>query len=302
MRAVSFLFASVVFAFSAFFISPIYAQDNAHHQLYCDKNDSTAATATCLKKHMDTAQGRLNKAYDTLAASVSEQALEDLRNLQRNWLDYRDSECNWESDLTENKALRHLTELSCMARMTEDRADLIALSLVTLGHGGEEPVQYGSFPRWMNVLTQDKPDIFWRYGRRLRGDLTCDGAEEMIMSGISLAEQSPRLIVAIADTPPTGRPKAYFVDLPVNPADSNVPFICSAAPSLIVDPGLPVSDPAGTGDEERPGVDAARCSARLILRHKNCADVALGWTGSAFTLIQDGDGSDAALSNSQQVE
>ncbi len=179
-----FLFSCLV----SFF--PVYAQAQGHSS-FCGKIDSTAASQECLKKHLESAQKRLNEVYQKLAGSLEGEKLAELKDLQKTWLLYRDSECMWEAARPETPSLKRVNELSCMARVTEDRADLLTIAY---GEGGDINTQheFGSFPRWMNVVTKDVPDIFWQYGRRASYDLTCDGREEHVMLGIStspLAEE-----------------------------------------------------------------------------------------------------------------
>ena len=79
----------------------------------------------------------------------------------------------WESTQTESAPLKRINEMSCMARLTDDRTDILTViydetSLV----GGRK--EFGSFPRWMNVVSSDYPQAGWQYGKRQSFDLNCD--------------------------------------------------------------------------------------------------------------------------------
>ena len=234
----------LTFCFSFFiFSAPVLAQG---HEAFCQQADSTAASQACIKRHLDSAQRRLNKIYQKLNAELKDEKLEELKELQKTWLLYRDAECMWESGRVMTPAVRRIHELSCMARVTEDRADLL---MVAYADGEAEGLrqEYGSFPRWMNVLAKDYPDVFWNYGRRSSFDLDCDGEDEYIMQGIKTVVQksdksekdeeedqnlkkgfAKEVVVAIVQNPPTGRPKPKIFDFSVTEDDSS-DSVCSDA-------------------------------------------------------------------------
>ena len=202
------------------------------HGGYCDQAESTASIQRCLKRHLDSAQRRLNVVYKKLGTTLEGEKLEELKELQQTWLRYRDAECMWESAQTETPSLKRVHELSCMARVTEDRADLLGIVFGDV-ENPEAPREYGTFPRWMNALVKDRPGIYWDYGGRKSYDLNCDGEDEFIMEGVQLKREklpaqeqkdqeegaeeilsaafSGEKIVAIVQNPPWGGPRPRFL-------------------------------------------------------------------------------------------
>ena len=77
-------------------------QANAQgHGGFCEKADSTAATQACLKRHLDSAQRRLNMVYQKLSGQLEDEDKTSLEELQQSWIAYRDAECEWESTQSE---------------------------------------------------------------------------------------------------------------------------------------------------------------------------------------------------------
>ena len=269
------------------------------HIAYCDMAASTAALQKCVKKHNDSAQARLNKTYEELTAEVQddEASLEKLRELQQTWIMYRDNECAWESSRVETESLVKIYELSCKTRMTEDRADL--LEATYKNEDAEEQGELSGFPRWMNVLSDDYPDVFWQFGERVRVDLNCDDNEDVVMLGTAVSRiktleasdaemdkdqpgRTPHaldIVVAVTESPPTGRPKGQVFRLPVTETLDG-PGLCSYKANLKV-LEMPVKD---VGEGETPGEEDLSCSSKVEISAKNCAPVLLSWSGKDFTL------------------
>ena len=237
MRLSAFLFLLLLF--------PAQAQAFASgHIAYCDEADSTAALQDCVNKHHTAAQTQLNKVYETLIASLEGESVEKLRELQAKWISYRDDECSWEASRVETDSLVKIYELSCEARMTEDRANL--LEAAYSNEDREQQSELSGFPRWMNALTSDYPDVFWRFGERKRIDLNCNGDDEVVMVGAAISrvkvleasadtmEQDEQgrtphgldVVVAITESSRTGRPKSQLFRLPISQTLDG-PSLCS---------------------------------------------------------------------------
>ncbi|MEM9468533.1 MAG: lysozyme inhibitor LprI family protein [Pseudomonadota bacterium] len=255
---------------------------------------STADNQACLKRHLESAQKRLNDIYTKLTDTLEGEALETLQVLQKSWLDYRDKECGWEMSLSESPALKRADELSCIARITEDRADILTVAL----EGKEEdasPREYGSFPRWMNVAADANTNIAWHYGARRAIDLNCDGQDEYVMAGFSLKENTdketkalahiPQYHVAIASSPAIGKPDVRLLSFDVQPySDEKIQeeekeasrdsVLCSINAKLNFTQGEPFS-------EDNPD---EICSAQLILDDKACGKKIFFWNGSDYIL------------------
>jgi len=268
--------------------APVIAQG---HNVYCDMADSTAATQACLKKHLDGAQRRLNKIFDRLNSDLdSEEKRAQLKDLQKTWLDYRDAECMWEMEQTETASLKRINELSCMARVTDDRADLLTVIVMDQeAEGGAR--EYGSFPRWMNVLAKDYPAVYWDYGKRFSDDLNCDEEPEQIMMGMTVQKEgdvlSQDIIVAVAQNPATGRPTPKLFTFDVE-QEASEKALCSAQIGLTVREEKQAQkeskkDEAAqeVGEETE---EEKTCLRYLEIKHSNCKARKIKWDGKAFDL------------------
>ena len=278
-----------VFGFAMFSAQQAQAQG---HSLYCSQADSTAATQNCLKKHLDTAQRRLNRIYKKLNNKLEDKKKTELAELQKSWLTYRDAECMWEAKNSETTSLKRINELSCMARVSEDRANILSVL-----YDDEENLdgvrEYGSFPRWMNAAAKDNSGTYWNYGGRTGMDLDCDGEDEYVMSGIQITqlkmdkteegeEQIPQnynmnIIIALAQNPPIGRPVIQTFKFLVN-ADKNEDNICSDKISMKFIAAQPVKKIS-----EEDNVEES-CSAKLEVKSSGCDAKYIAWTGKEFSL------------------
>ncbi len=185
------------------FLLPLTPAGAQGHGGFCEKADSTAATQACLKRHLDSAQRRLKMTYQKLSDQLVSEQKTKLTFLQNSWISYRDAECDWESDQSEDVSIKKLNKTSCLARVTEDRADLLSV-LYNDGVVSDEPREYGSFPRWMNVVAKDSPAVAWFYGARRAADINCDGEDDYIMQGV---DKSGNIYLSLTQNPTIGRPK-----------------------------------------------------------------------------------------------
>jgi len=245
--------------------------------------DSTAATQACLKKHLDEAQRRLNKIFDSLNNDLeSAQKKAQLKDLQKTWLNYRDAECMWEMEQTETASLKRINELSCMARVTDDRADLLTvIAMDQEVEGGAR--EYGSFPRWMNVLAKDHSSVYWDYGKRFAEDLNCDEEPEQIMTGVTIQSKddalSQEIVIAVSQNPVTGRPKPTLFTFDVA-QEASEKTLCSAQVGLNARNETPVKK-----EESKDGVEEEKtCTQYLEIKHGNCETRKIKWNGKAFEL------------------
>lgn len=271
---------------------PVSAGAQGHH-IYCDMADSTAATQRCLKKHLDAAQRRLNKIYGDLEIKLEEESKkQELKDLQQTWLRYRDEECMWEAERTETPSLKRINELSCMARVTDDRADLLAV--IATDEESETGVrEYGSFPRWMNVLAKDHPEIYWNYGKRSSEDLNCDDDPEQIMVGTILAKQAAvaseeeskqdisynqEMVLSIVENPATGRPKARLFKFLVSEED-RLDTLCSDNVSTQIE-----AETVAKIEEGEDSTKEESCNTYLTIKNGSCIPKKIKWDGKNFVL------------------
>ena len=296
-----------LFCFIYLLSLPVQAQG---HRAFCGQAESTAASQGCLKLHLESAQRRLKAVYKKLGNELEGEKSIELQELQKTWLDYRDAECMWESERSETPSLKRINEISCMARVTEDRADLLVIASMDMDKDKDQQNgqrEYGSFPRWMNVVAKDHPAVFWNYGKRSGFDLDCDGDNEYFMTGIkttmlknNAAEKSEKsekkgsgkrdfskkIIVAIAQNPPTGRPAATIFEFPVKDQEEDG-ALCHDDVSLSFEDGMQEEKEKEKEKEKVTGKDDEKvpsCQAVLKVSNKGCAAKIISWTGKDFEL------------------
>lgn len=296
---VSGLFFVIMMLLSA----PVFAEAQGHIA-YCDDASSTAALQNCVNRHHTAAQERLNKVYETLSATLDEEAQGTLRELQASWLEYRDAECDWEAGRVETEGLKKIYELSCETLMTENRASLLEATYKNEDEGKQADL--AGFPRWMNALTEDHPDVFWRFGERERLDLNCDGTEDVVMLGAGVSRikvlegseaameegesgRTPHaldVVVAITENLPTGRPKSQLFRLPITQSLEG-PSLCTDKVSLKqITLDLPedtTEEDASEGQSEAAN-DQPVCMHQVQILGKQCKPVTLSWSGKDYIL------------------
>jgi uncharacterized protein YecT (DUF1311 family) len=299
-----FILLTVFFLFSAaFHPAPAQARDSMG---FCDQADSTAAVQACLKRHLTNAQKRLNKIYNQLSAKLETEKKAELQELQQNWLAYRDAECMWESENSVTPSTKRLNELSCMTRLTEDRADILSVA-----YSDSEDInqrrQYGSFPRWMNALAKDYPEILWDYGTRTSMDLNCDEEEEALMIGViteniehlqsekatdspekTEATPQPRhyskeMILAVVENPPIGRPDPLILRFPVQTPEDDE-SICDDSLSLKLNRASPKRKSLKEGEAAPEEPQEKSCDASLMVSARGCQPKTVVWTGKTYGL------------------
>ena len=252
------------------------------HSMYCSHAKSTAETQKCLNRHVESAQNRLNEVYTKLTTLTEGEALDRLKSLQAKWVEYRDLECSWEKDISSEEALHRSKELSCLARITEDRADM--LTVILEGERENAPArEFGSFPRWMNVAAKENPSVFWDYKARRAVDLDCDAATEYVMSGVSLQKSNSeeeivheaKYHVAVAENPAVGLPGVRLFSFPVMKGDG-LTNVCSIRPSIDVSEGSKGPVPIDS--------EAESCSARLTIKTNKCPDRVISWIDGDYAL------------------
>lgn len=286
--------------FVLMFLPTAVLAEASGHIAYCDGASSTAALQKCVNKHHADAQEKLNIVYETVSATLEDEDLQVLRNIQSMWISYRDAECAWESSRIENSSLVKLYELSCMTLMTEDRIDLLQSTYAN--EDSSKLSDLSGFPRWMNAMSEDHPDVLWRFGERQRTDLNCDGTEDIIMVGAAVSRmqklendsedgqgRTPHgldVVVGIAENTSTGRPKSQLFRLPITQS-MNGPGLCSEKVTLrsyMAEQPAPLeSTEAGAEPEAAPEM----CLQRVAIQAKNCDSVTLSWSGKDFVLDAD---------------
>jgi len=85
-------------------------------------NLSTMGMIECARGELERADARLNAGYKKLMAGADETGKALLRDAQRAWLRFRDTECAWEADSMRGGTGAAPVSLDCQARLTAERA------------------------------------------------------------------------------------------------------------------------------------------------------------------------------------
>lgn len=292
-----------IFLFSLLSVAILFGMRQVDAQApidVCTKAQSTADNMSCNKKRLDDAQAALNATYERAVETfkaphktqvedlpnlvsetkIKESSAERLKKSQSDWLAYRDVECARQVDAVESESLKQLKKVSCEAALTEQRTETLLVELedheqIKMADGFE------TVPKWMNVLTDENPDVFWRFGERLSVDLNCDEQKEEVISGVQISrkgDKSDRLMVhavlAIAENPQMGRPKTQVFSFPVL-EDGQDAALCSERLNFSVIP-LPSQK------------DQSRCDVALEVKDSDkCASYTVSLSNGAFSLMSD---------------
>ena len=89
----------------------------------CALNDSYGALVICTEEVAQKADKELNRLYKTLVDYLDSPEEEQLRNAQRKWIAFRDSDCLFTSPIKKQPATPYerVSRASCLTRKTLDR-------------------------------------------------------------------------------------------------------------------------------------------------------------------------------------
>lgn len=289
MRIFGFLATFFGLTCLLFYVAPLHAQQGNP----CDKATNTTDILSCAKERYETAQKNLSEIYalveeqlkelqqtaqddqtqeDIAADAPTNTALNQLSSNQKDWIAYRDAHCLWASEQADNESLKRIASLSCLAMMTESRTQL--LQKHTAEDSAEEIVaQNTATPRWINVLGEEKPHIFWKNAKRQTLDLDCDGQDNFAVYGID--EASTEYVIALAQSAVTGRPDVTFLDVPKENETSCAP-----------------DDLVAINDQD---AEDALCNVRIDIKGNHCEHYYITYTDGAFIIA---DRRDDALAKS----
>ena len=281
-------------------IPPVYAETlKSSHSCMNAKN--TADILACAKDQNDLAQERLSGVFEKIISNHTEESLLLFRQAQTNWLLYRNEECEWEESKAENEALKRIEKLSCLARLTNIRAKLLDPMAQNVDSKPEKMIEV--IPRWMNVLLEEYPTAFWKYGTFIDLDMNGDGIDEKVITGLEIKESlylagSSRALVAIIENPVTGRPKINLLSWPVtpklknhSPAPTDNVLVCTPHLSLspqdfsaIEEEEEALSSDIALPEQEITGetITAAQGST-IRVDHGKCPALTLYWDGEEYT-------------------
>lgn len=270
----------LLFIFSfGFMAMPVSAKAAS---INCDKARSSADVMRCLTRENDQAQADLNKAFDTLSMQKTGEALTEVKDVQAQWINYRDLNCAQETANLETESLVRLESLRCTNRLTHERIRAIENSLTKdqeVAILGEATTQ----PRWMNALAEDFPNTYWRYGSRIVGDMDCDGDLEYVMSGMRQTKSAGlQPVISISENPLTGRPDSALIPLPLESpvSEAETAVKCGLLASVSFS-AMPV-----TSVEVAPveGVEALQCANHISISTANCPPRVIQWDGARYEL------------------
>lgn len=278
-----------------------------------DKIDLVSQTAPAESGEEQTEAAKSEQVDDVYKIS-----LDTLETIQKDWIAFRDEQCKWDSELAESPSLRRVYELSCITDLTEKRSDY--LYNILGNEMDDNPREFGGTPRWMNVLTMEHPDVFWRHGQIVRADVNCDDRDEYIMGGVAfktfhipadtgvtaegdaetataaddMFDKSREIVIAVADNPVTGKPKTQILKIPVYTHPENTGTVSDgthiglcreqvtmALAALPEDSQLDDSEQTEHADNEDT---SPSCAKILQISDHVCQPLMLRWSGAAYDL------------------
>jgi len=106
----------------AFFTPVVLADDNSPAYSQCmDKASSTVAMSSCIQAETQLQDQRLNRVYKQLTSKLESGPQKSLRDVQRQWIAYRDANCKFHVQAS-GGTLAQLEGGMCVLDMTRERA------------------------------------------------------------------------------------------------------------------------------------------------------------------------------------
>ncbi|MGF6394754.1 lysozyme inhibitor LprI family protein [Pseudomonas plecoglossicida] len=98
------------------------ADDNSQAYAQCmDKASSTVAMSACIQAETKLQDARLNRVYKQLLARLDSGQQKSLREVQRQWIGYRDANCRFHVQAS-GGTMAQLEGGMCVLDMTRERA------------------------------------------------------------------------------------------------------------------------------------------------------------------------------------
>lgn len=262
-----------------FYAAPSIAQRGFNH---CDDAKHSGDVLTCINTHHSAITQELNTTYEALLDEQSEENAQSLRDTQTGWIAYRDQECAWEAEQADTQSLQRIEKLSCLTNLTEQRHKLLKDQLNTIEESHNiDKKKYRSATRWINVLADEHPNIFWRYGEQISVDLDCDGQNEEAILGQSVklkdedsAQYDVKTFIAISENPKIGRPSAQLLEF-----TQEAPALCDPNVALSM-----TNYPKTEATAEETGEKPDTCSHALLLKSANCPTSTLLWDENLYVI------------------
>jgi len=228
----------------------------------------------CLNKYYEEMKIELSGDFNAMLDTLPAEDVDNFKETQKLWINYRDAECAWEIGNETVQSLKRVKELYCLVRLTEQRQNVLRLAQSDLE---AQHAYQGITPRWENVLNDIYGDVYWKANSRMKVDLDCNGRDENIILGMRSAASSPAkmpsFVIGLVESPATGKPSARIFDVPVNVASEheNDPQLCAQNIEIALRQNLSLGEEC-----ERSEVE---------LKTKACGDYVIRWQDESFNLI-----------------
>ena len=128
-----------------------------------------------------------------------------------------------ESKHADTPALKNVSELSCMVKVTTNRANLLQAAYMDIDE--TQTRQHTDTPSWENVLANDHKGFIWDIDTPTMAELTCDDIDEIIVEGARYYETksekervkafSKNRAIAIIQNPAVGKPTIKLFEFTV---------------------------------------------------------------------------------------
>lgn len=207
MKSIASIF---IFIFCLFLSDFATAQSN--QKGYCKKAQSTADLVVCIGEHNKHENNHMDLLFKKIIDLQTDKPdfQTELQDSQNEWITYRDDVCKMEGDVYEGKSLKHVQGLACLARLTSNRSDHYKAMMTAFDYS--QIPEFSYIPRWVNVLSSDHKNVFWQYATNQPLDTDCDGVAENMIQGVRQNEKGYEMVLAIADSQETGRPKITIIN------------------------------------------------------------------------------------------
>lgn len=97
-------------------------EPSASYTACMDSANTTVAMGHCIKTETTQQDARLNKAYKGLMGKLDDAQKKRLRGVQRNWISYRDANCQFHGSAYAGGTLAGVAAGTCLMDMTRERA------------------------------------------------------------------------------------------------------------------------------------------------------------------------------------
>jgi len=247
---------SILYTFAVFLLLLNSGNGNAaDNKGFCKTAQTTADLVGCINDHLQSKTSHMEEVFMSVseASSGDPEFQKIFENNQIDWTNYRDQTCKTEGLAYEGGSLQHVQELHCRARLTGNRIE--HLEAISAAFEELDIPEFSNPPRYINSLISDHEDVFWNFGNMATLDTDCDNQDEKIIRGFNDVGQ---MILAIADSQKTGRPKTTIINF----TDKQE---CRILPEISI-VKLPAPKPESEGEL------AKECAQRIIIKTENCGE------------------------------